>query len=150
MNSDQTGSYEEYQTAYLLMKVDALDHTKRIARANIRIWHTRVSKWYSSNSKSTHNEVATPRTPPVHQKLSCPSKAKCQQLPTMFIMRQRIEQTLTHTHRAYNCFLTFAEYRKREQTKLKYQIAIWHWENKLRNSYLFSESEYIKLNTTKK
>lgn len=54
--------YEEY--TYLLIKVDALDHKKRVAREKIRIWHTRESKWYSSNSKSTQIVVTTPSTPP--------------------------------------------------------------------------------------
>lgn len=55
-------SYEEF--TYLLIKVDALDHKKRVAREKITIWHTRESKWYSSNSKSTQIVVTTPSTPP--------------------------------------------------------------------------------------
>lgn len=51
------------QWTYLLMKVDAFDQRKRIARARISTWHTNVSKWYSSNSKSTQIAVATPSTP---------------------------------------------------------------------------------------
>lgn len=43
--------------------MDAFDHRKRTARANIKIWLTKVSKWYSSNSKRTHIAVAKPSTP---------------------------------------------------------------------------------------
>lgn len=39
-----------------------MDHRKRTARESIRIWQTRVTKWYSSNSKKTHKAVAPPST----------------------------------------------------------------------------------------
>lgn len=57
------------------MNADALDHRKSTAMATIRIWQTSVSKWYSSNSKSTQITVAKPSTPAVtffsrHSKMS--------------------------------------------------------------------------------
>lgn len=46
----------------MLIKVDALDHKNKMARARIKMWQTRVSKWYSSNSNRTHRAVAPPST----------------------------------------------------------------------------------------
>jgi len=42
------------------MKVDALDHKNKPARASITKWQTRVRRWYSSNSNRIHMTVATP------------------------------------------------------------------------------------------
>jgi hypothetical protein len=57
------------------MKVDALDHKNRTARDRIKMWQTRVNRWYSSNSNRTHIAVAPPSTPPdiflfLHKKTS--------------------------------------------------------------------------------
>ena len=49
---------------YLLIKLEALDHRKSIAKESINIWQTRVIKWYSSISNRTHNAVAPPSTLP--------------------------------------------------------------------------------------
>lgn len=54
---------QQDQQPHLLMKVDALDHKNRIARARIKMWQTRVSKWYSINSNRTHRAVAPPSAP---------------------------------------------------------------------------------------
>ena len=45
------------------MKVVALAHRNKIARESIKMWQTRVRRWYSSNSKRTHAAVAPPSTP---------------------------------------------------------------------------------------
>jgi len=42
------------------MKVDALDHKNKPARASITKWQTKVRRWYSSNSNRIHIAVATP------------------------------------------------------------------------------------------
>lgn len=65
---------EQSQT-YLLMNFEALDHKNKIASASINRWHTRVRRWYSSNSNKTHIAVAAPRTPAdiflfLHKKMS--------------------------------------------------------------------------------
>lgn len=57
-----------------------MDQRKRTAKARIRIWHTSVSKWYSSNSKSTQIAVANPSTPAViflslHRKTSAAAQS---------------------------------------------------------------------------
>lgn len=48
---------------HLLMKVMAFDHKKRIERARIIPWQTKVSRWYSRSSNRIHIAVATPRAP---------------------------------------------------------------------------------------
>ena len=45
------------------MKVWALDHKNRTARNSIKMWHSRVRRWYSSNSKRTQTTVALPSAP---------------------------------------------------------------------------------------
>ena len=47
----------------LLMKVVALDHKNYITSASIEQWHTKVSRWYSSNSNRIHTVVSPPSTP---------------------------------------------------------------------------------------
>lgn len=45
------------------MKVWALAHRNKIASARIKVWQTKVSRWYSNNSKRTQIAVAPPSTP---------------------------------------------------------------------------------------
>lgn len=57
------------------MKVVALDHKNKIASARIEAWQTKVSRWYSANSKRTHIAVTPPSTPAdtflfLHKKIS--------------------------------------------------------------------------------
>lgn len=49
--------------SYLWIKVWALDHKNKTASTRIEMWQTRVSRWYSSNSKKIQIAVATPSTP---------------------------------------------------------------------------------------
>ena len=54
---------DEVKEAHLWIKVWALDHKNRTASNSIRMWHTRVRRWYSSNSKRTQTAVALPSAP---------------------------------------------------------------------------------------
>lgn len=49
---------------YFLMKELALDHKNNMARASIKPWQTKVSKWYSNNSNRTQIAVAPTKSPP--------------------------------------------------------------------------------------
>lgn len=46
------------------MKVEALDHRKRMASERMRQWHTKVRRWYSMTSNRSQMAVALARTPP--------------------------------------------------------------------------------------
>lgn len=66
----------------MLINADALDQRKRTAKESIRIWQTRVIRWYSSNSKKTHNAVAPPSAPAeiflfLHKKTSAAATIYC-------------------------------------------------------------------------
>lgn len=56
-------SYCEWE-AHLLMKVEALDHRKRMARDRMRQWHNNVRRWYSMTSNRSQMAVAPASTPP--------------------------------------------------------------------------------------
>jgi len=50
--------------AHLLMKVEALDHRKRMASERMRQWHNKVRRWYSITSNRSQMAVAPASTPP--------------------------------------------------------------------------------------
>jgi hypothetical protein len=61
--TSQSTKTHEREYYYLLMRVQALDQRNKSAAASIKMWHTRVSRWYSINSKRTHIAVTNPSTP---------------------------------------------------------------------------------------
>lgn len=62
-NRSQKALKLQVPNAYFLMKVWALAHRNKIASARIKVWQTKVSRWYSNNSKRTQIAVAPPSTP---------------------------------------------------------------------------------------
>lgn len=62
-NRSQKALKLQVPNAYFLMKVRALAHRNKIASARIKVWQTKVSRWYSNNSKRTQIAVAPPSTP---------------------------------------------------------------------------------------
>jgi uncharacterized protein YecE (DUF72 family) len=91
---------EREKEIHLLIKEEALDQTKRMAREMMRAWQTKVNRWYPIPSKRIHMAVTVPRIPAdsflfFHNNTSAAAPIKYHQLQHCYIHRLQNDVWMT-------------------------------------------------------